>query len=130
MNQNLNTLIQYDTCLNACRDIFLNKSKDYGTSWRVYRTISIVDQIYIKAWRIRQIQQEAAGAATRRDLGTLAGLRQELESGTWTTYSWSFDGSLLQPGENQISISNQARGAFSLPPFFMLDYADITYTES
>jgi len=31
---------------------------DYGTSWRVLRTISIVDQIYIKAWRIRQIQEK------------------------------------------------------------------------
>lgn len=31
---------------------------DYGTSWRVYRTISIADQIYIKAWRIRQIQEK------------------------------------------------------------------------
>jgi hypothetical protein len=37
--------------------VYLKKAKDYGTSWRVYRTISIADQIYIKAWRVRQIQE-------------------------------------------------------------------------
>jgi len=54
----LETLQQYDNIINACRDIYLKKAEDYGTSWRVYRTISIVDQIYIKAWRIRQIQEK------------------------------------------------------------------------
>src|SRR5690606_30942097 len=48
---------QYLHCSNQCKDIFLAKARDYGTSWRVYRTISIVDQIFIKAWRIRQIQE-------------------------------------------------------------------------
>ncbi len=54
----MNTHQQYDTAIQSCRDIFLKKSKDYGTSWRVYRTISIVDQIYIKAKRIRTIQEK------------------------------------------------------------------------
>lgn len=54
----METLQQYDNIINACRDIYLKKAEDYGTSWRVYRTISIVDQIYIKAWRIRQIQEK------------------------------------------------------------------------
>jgi Nucleotide modification associated domain 1 len=48
---------QYDSAIQSCRDIFLSKTKDYGTSWRVYRTISIADQIYIKAKRIRTIQE-------------------------------------------------------------------------
>lgn len=48
---------QYDSAIKSCRDIFLKKTKDYGTSWRVYRTISIADQIYIKAKRIRNIQE-------------------------------------------------------------------------
>ncbi|MEO8108696.1 MAG: DUF1599 domain-containing protein [Ginsengibacter sp.] len=48
---------QYDTTISRCREIFIKKTKDYGTSWRVYRTISIADQIYIKAKRIRNIQQ-------------------------------------------------------------------------
>jgi serine/threonine protein kinase len=52
-----------------------------------------------------------------------------LETGTWATYSWSFNAALLRPGRNEVSISNLDVGAFSLPPFFMLDYATITYSE-
>ncbi|MDQ6761203.1 MAG: DUF1599 domain-containing protein [Bacteroidota bacterium] len=48
---------QYDSAISRCREIFIKKTKDYGTSWRVYRTISIADQLYIKAKRIRNIQQ-------------------------------------------------------------------------
>ncbi len=54
----MNTNLQYDQAIQSCKDIFLNKTKDYGTSWRVYRTISIVDQIYIKAKRVRTIQEK------------------------------------------------------------------------
>lgn len=53
----MNTNEQYDKAVESCREIFLNKTKDYGTSWRVYRTISVADQIYIKAKRIRNIQE-------------------------------------------------------------------------
>ena len=53
-----NTGRQYDSAVDSCKEIFIKKTKDYGTSWRVYRTISIVDQIYIKAKRIRTIQQK------------------------------------------------------------------------
>ena len=49
---------QYDEVITACRDTFTKKTKDYGTSWRVYRIISVADQIYIKAKRIRTIQQK------------------------------------------------------------------------
>lgn len=49
---------QYDAAINACREIFLKKTKDYGTAWRVLRTISVVDQIFIKAQRIRTIQEK------------------------------------------------------------------------
>ena len=49
---------QYDKAIAACRKIFLQKTKDYGTSWRVYRTISVADQLYIKAKRIRTIQEK------------------------------------------------------------------------
>ena len=54
----MNTIEQYTQAVNQCRDIFKKKTNDYGTSWRVYRTISIVDQIYIKAKRIRTIQEK------------------------------------------------------------------------
>jgi hypothetical protein len=49
---------QYDDVVELCREIFIKKTKDYGTSWRVLRTISIVDQIFIKAQRIRTIQEK------------------------------------------------------------------------
>lgn len=54
----VNTTAQYDSVVSQCKDLFVKKASDYGTSWRVLRTISIVDQIYIKAWRIRQIQEK------------------------------------------------------------------------
>src|SRR5258705_6467816 len=53
----MDTNNQYDAAVRSCEDIFLKKTKDYGTSWRVYRTISVADQIYIKAKRIRTIQE-------------------------------------------------------------------------
>lgn len=53
-----NTNQQYDSAVTNCRKIFIQKTIDYGTSWRVYRTISVTDQIYIKAKRIRTIQQK------------------------------------------------------------------------
>ena len=51
-----NTNQQYDAAIGQCRDIFIKKTRDYGTAWRVLRTISVVDQIFIKALRIRTIQ--------------------------------------------------------------------------
>ena len=48
---------QYDEAAAACKDIFILKTNDYGTSWRVLRTISIADQLYIKARRIRTLQE-------------------------------------------------------------------------
>jgi hypothetical protein len=53
-----NTSKQYAEVVTRCKDLYVKKAQDYGTSWRVLRTISIVDQIYIKAWRIRQIQEK------------------------------------------------------------------------
>ena len=53
----MNTNQQYDQAVQSAKEIFLQKTKDYGTSWRVYRTISVADQIYIKAKRIRNIQE-------------------------------------------------------------------------
>lgn len=49
---------QYDHVISSCKEIFINKARDYGTAWRVLRTISIVDQIFIKAQRIRTIQEK------------------------------------------------------------------------
>lgn len=47
---------QFDKVIQGCKEVFLKKTRDYGTAWRVLRTISVVDQIFIKALRIRNIQ--------------------------------------------------------------------------
>ena len=52
------TSAQYDQAIASCSDIFIKKTKDYGTAWRVLRIISVVDQIFIKALRIRTIQDK------------------------------------------------------------------------
>ncbi len=43
--------------MNVCRDIFAKKTKDYGTAWRILRPSSLTDQLFIKAQRIRTIQE-------------------------------------------------------------------------
>lgn len=49
---------QYDHVINICQDIFTKKMKDYGIAWRILRPSSMTDQIYIKAQRIRSIEQK------------------------------------------------------------------------
>ena len=50
--------MQYDAVISRCRELFFRKNKDYGTAWRVLRLSSLTDQIYIKASRIRNIEQQ------------------------------------------------------------------------
>jgi len=54
------TNIQYDEAVAGCRNIFIKKVKDYGTSWRILRLESLTDQIFIKAQRIRTIEQNGS----------------------------------------------------------------------
>jgi hypothetical protein len=54
------TTEQYDSMLSKCREIFVKKMKDYGSSWRILRLSSITDQLFIKANRIRTIQVKGA----------------------------------------------------------------------
>jgi hypothetical protein len=53
-----NTLKQYEEVMNQCKDIFLKKMKDYGTAWRNLRPKSLTDQIFIKAQRIKSIEEK------------------------------------------------------------------------
>lgn len=48
---------QYDNIINICKELFLKKTKDYGTAWRILRLPSLTDQIFIKAQRIRGLQE-------------------------------------------------------------------------
>ncbi len=56
----MNTLEQFDRALTICRDIFSKKLKDYGPSWRIMRPRSVTDQLYIKAKRIRTLEEGTA----------------------------------------------------------------------
>ncbi|CDF80428.1 conserved hypothetical protein (DUF1599) [Formosa agariphila KMM 3901] len=48
---------QYDAAITICRSLFINKMKDYGCAWRILRLPSLTDQIFIKAQRIRGLQE-------------------------------------------------------------------------
>lgn len=54
----MQTKNEYQRVIRLCKDIFEKKTKDYGTAWRILRLPSITDQIYIKAKRIRSIQEK------------------------------------------------------------------------
>jgi len=53
-----NTSQQYDAAILQCKDIFLKKMKDYGTAWRNLRPTSLTDQIFIKAQRVKSIEEK------------------------------------------------------------------------
>jgi hypothetical protein len=58
MSTVVSTASQYDSVISQCRELFKKKNIDYGVSWRIMRTPSITDQIFIKAQRIRSIEQK------------------------------------------------------------------------
>ena len=51
------TLEQYDQEVRRCRDLFEKKMVDYGTAWRILRLSSLADQLFIKAKRIRTLEE-------------------------------------------------------------------------
>lgn len=51
------TSAQYDAVINKCRDLFIKKMQDYGSAWRILRLPSLTDQVFIKAQRIRSLQE-------------------------------------------------------------------------
>ena len=53
-----NTSSEYDAVIKICKDLFLKKTNDYGTAWRILRISSITDQIFIKAQRIRTLEEK------------------------------------------------------------------------
>ena len=52
------SLSQYDAVIARCRSLFVRKHSDYGTAWRILRPSSLTDQIFIKASRVRTIEQQ------------------------------------------------------------------------
>ena len=70
----MQTSEQYQKIVQDCRDIFQKKTKDYGTSWRIARASSLTDQIFIKANRIRTIQetgQNKVGESIEGEFGAI-----------------------------------------------------------
>lgn len=65
---------QYEEVVKYCRDIFQKKQHDYGTAWRVLRTSSLTDQIYIKANRIRSIQTKGTSKVDEGILPEFVGI--------------------------------------------------------
>ncbi len=53
-----NTAAEYDAVIKACKDLFIKKTRDYGTAWRILRLPSITDQIFIKAQRVRTLEEK------------------------------------------------------------------------
>lgn len=54
----MSTESQYRQVIQRCKDLFLKKNQDYGTAWRILRLSSITDQVFIKAQRIRTLQEK------------------------------------------------------------------------
>jgi len=52
----MDTTAEYNAVIKYCKDLFIKKTKDYGTAWRIMRLSSITDQLYIKAKRIRTLE--------------------------------------------------------------------------
>ena len=54
----IDTSNEYDSVIAVCKSLFLKKTKDYGTAWRILRLSSITDQLFIKAQRIRTLEDK------------------------------------------------------------------------
>jgi hypothetical protein len=64
-----NTSQQYDKVIAACRQLYTNKMKDYGAAWRILRLPSLTDQIFIKAQRIRSLQENEVRMVNEDEAG-------------------------------------------------------------
>lgn len=69
-----NTSQEYDKVIATCRTLFINKMKDYGSAWRILRLPSLTDQIYIKAQRIRSLQENEIRKVDEDETGEFIGI--------------------------------------------------------
>ena len=65
---------EYDKVIEICRSLFINKMKDYGSAWRILRLPSLTDQIYIKAQRIRSLQENDVRKVDEGEAGEFIGI--------------------------------------------------------
>ena len=69
-----NTSKEYDTVIATCRALFINKMQDYGCAWRILRLPSLTDQIYIKAQRVRSLQENEVRKIDEDETGEFIGI--------------------------------------------------------
>ena len=69
-----NTSQEYDKVIAICRQLYINKMKDYGSAWRILRLPSLTDQIFIKAQRIRSLQQNDTRKVDEDESGEFIGI--------------------------------------------------------
>ena len=69
-----NTSQEYDAVVAVCRSLFINKMKDYGSAWRILRLPSLTDQIFIKAQRIRSLQEDEVRKVNEDESGEFIGI--------------------------------------------------------
>jgi len=65
---------QYNEVIEKCRSLYINKLKDYGSAWRILRLPSLTDQIFIKAQRIRQLQQNSTRKVDEGEVSEFIGI--------------------------------------------------------
>lgn len=69
-----NTSQEYDKVIGVCRDLFVKKMTDYGSAWRILRLPSLTDQIFIKAQRIRSLQENSVRKIDEDETGEFIGI--------------------------------------------------------
>jgi hypothetical protein len=69
-----NTSQEYDKVIAICRQLYANKMTDYGSAWRILRLPSLTDQIFIKAQRIRSLQQNEIRKVDEDETGEFIGI--------------------------------------------------------
>ena len=69
-----NTSQEFDSVIGICRTLFINKMTDYGSAWRILRLPSLTDQIFIKAQRIRSLQENEVRKVDEDETGEFIGI--------------------------------------------------------
>ena len=107
------TAKQYDAVIEMCRDLFMKKMKDYGSAWRILRLPSLTDQIFIKAQRIRSLQQNAQRKVDEGEVSEFIGIINyslmaliQLEKGVVEQPDLSLE-EAVELYDNQVAITKQ-----------------------
>ena len=108
-----NTSKEYDAVVQVCQDLFSKKMKDYGCAWRILRLPSLTDQIFIKAQRIRGLQQNAIQKVDEGAVSEFVGIINycvmaliQIEKGVVEQPDLSFEEAVLQYAE-KIAVTKQ-----------------------